>query len=1316
MRGCEERQPKGHQVLDVEPVHQANHEHDREAHRCQDGQKRPVRECTSTSFHIHPLPTSVCCNRGMGLLSGLVDAVNPSGKSIWNFAANTVDNAVDIGKGLGQLVGVGLRDLGTLATEGTDGDFATDDVVKALPSAIWTDIQDRYLDGDILDEMYERPVDFGLDALGVFGAASGAGLAGKALDKAGLAVLKKTGVAPSHTTRYTTARNVAEGDVVKSSIRGMEQGGQSLNSVVSPSGFRTVARVEPMGNTLRIYFDDGSWTDRPAHGPLQVRDETHFDSTLQALGQALGSRSPESALALSEAIGGFNPALVGAGDEAAGVLSSVALPLGRKGKDVTVTGLKDYVDTILETGKPGVHYGQADPARAIRETFLGGQHYIQDTPMRADRYRGRGKVLGDAETGALLHRAEQAAENMPDDVATAFGSMPFYEPGTPEFNLVWDWLLSEDPKALSYRAAIQDKLQQLTGPDGLLRLYRPGTALELMDVHERGKLGVEGVWDPDYAEMGMHDIAQMNQIATPTLDIFDLPPDRIMALGLTDNVEPHFLAPGNLWTPDGKPHIKGLLDTSRRSGLFRRFQEMRREEIAARAQRPLRDVEDVPPSSAHVSGADLNIAGIQQMLADLGLLDEAPPAQGGWFHGGANGAPDPDAPSFDPFLHVGDNDAIADDLAARLQVAGVRGEQEADLKLRTYLDRAIAANRLDNHRALDIHQRAMRRFRWVDEDANAAVPHNLGAVDRIPGPEALQAAVATGEITPEVAAARGTYLGGYTAPKLDELNQEGIAVEELLDQHGVMGGKHRITLPDDRRFFFKPGQTHEMGTMSGSKAEIMSRLGDIARPGTVAPVRAFDRQAFLDEKLRNAFSQNMDEGREATVQPWIEGAEPLEDFLRRGGVVTPDMVTQMLETTPLNALTGQWDIQSGNYMVRYVGPGQGPGGQDYVIIPIDQDLALDPSEMFAFSNMKDVALGNVTGQHAWNSLGQRNQRSMVVDQWPLNVGISRVNPDHIVPNRVYQAAVNLQSLGPEGIKDLMNSVFSRSVRMATPQAQNHAKQIVDTVAERLPYLPEYIEKVMKGRPDNIGTAFRERGSIELQMLLAPIAGAIGLATVFHSLTGDSEPGTIPHEQAGVVFDYLRDGANPDALFDAYKNGKISLTSKPFQRAIEKVEAMSDDEFMELMVPYALENGIDPNDMLDRKHNVRKNLIALIGDIKREKADITGIFAEMPTFVDTPDPRTGAIIRTEQALDFPQLDPEGVGPKDLTQVNPDDRWSQEQFAPLLEQMPADHLQAMKYLESQGIPKRHGMTLLRKKFPTMSPATMELFYDRIRKGEM
>ena len=248
---------------------------------------------------------------------------DPSGRSIAGFSQNIADNAVDMAKGLGSLAAVAARDTheAVLPGEQYAGGYQTDDVVKALPGAIVDDYKTRYgglMRGDF-DQLYEKPLDFGLDALGVYAAAKGAGVAGKALDKAGLAVLKNKGVVPpsyldefGETTRSTSSK-WAPGDQLEVGLsRGLHgRGGtkawrtvEAVEDVTDPAELSAYFGALPQAPVVRIRFDDGSEAlrlkssaapHRPRAGeggPHRPRAGEGGPHLLPTLGRVMGARLP----------------------------------------------------------------------------------------------------------------------------------------------------------------------------------------------------------------------------------------------------------------------------------------------------------------------------------------------------------------------------------------------------------------------------------------------------------------------------------------------------------------------------------------------------------------------------------------------------------------------------------------------------------------------------------------------------------------------------------------------------------------------------------------------------------------------------------------------------------------------------------------------------------------------------------------------------------------------------------------------------------------------------------------------------------------
>lgn len=329
----------------------------------------------------------------------------------------------------------------------------------------------------------------------------------------------------------------------------------------------------------------------------------------------------------------------------------------------------------------------------------------------------------------------------------------------------------------------------------------------------------------------------------------------------------------------------------------------------------------------------------------------------------------------------------------------------------------------------------------------------------------------------------------------------------------------------------------------------------------------------------------------------------------------------------------------------------------------------------------------------------------------LGSKLKEVDPAKIEPGVMHAAIDRLEAFGPENMKDLIRSIGVR--RGGQPEM---VAQAADIVAQRLPYLRDFMRKMQRIREDNVGQAFRERGTISAEMMRTLGVGAaagLGAWWLYDRLAGDDEPGTVSHEQKSVVADFLLDGKSSESLMNMWVDGQIPLTAEPFKRAIEAVEEMPDEEYLEMVTPAAYEQGIDPQEMLQRKHQVRETFLNAIAEAKTRKADTTGIYADVPTFQDIPDPVTGALIRQEVASDFPAMDPE---PRTVGMPGPDpnDSYVNDQMESIAGQMPDSPGEAIGWLLEQGFSKKHAMTLLRNRFGKMKTAHLELFLDQARKG--
>lgn len=122
--------------------------------------------------------------QGLGLVTQApqVSEYENTGSGIGGFIGNVFSDVGDVIGGVFQLIGQGASEIwhepvdvatefATLGFADTDVKVATPALVPHLLGAIATDIDDRYLDGDITREFYDHPLSFVFDALAVGGAA-----------------------------------------------------------------------------------------------------------------------------------------------------------------------------------------------------------------------------------------------------------------------------------------------------------------------------------------------------------------------------------------------------------------------------------------------------------------------------------------------------------------------------------------------------------------------------------------------------------------------------------------------------------------------------------------------------------------------------------------------------------------------------------------------------------------------------------------------------------------------------------------------------------------------------------------------------------------------------------------------------------------------------------------------------------------------------------------------------------------------------------------------------------------------------------------
>ena len=1059
-----------------------------------------------------------------GVASGVKDAFDPSGNDIAQFFTDQEEDPGDLTwqttkraglEGIQETAG-SLMDLGkTLFGDSQEalrqhaqsgspfispqsisgGDYMADDVAKQMPSAIVDDYARRYspfLEGDFTGVL-EEPTAFGLDALGVYGAAKGAGLAGKAYTAAG--------------------RKVA-----------------SMNPDLAARVATTVGRVNP-------------------------------NLSAQAL---LGAGTNMSMAKLGE------------------LTMGATFPLGRKGKDVTVDGLNEYVTKLFNKGKPGVSFQQNDLPSAIRMTTEGNAvrgtvPYFQNRPLRPHHNQGKGQLAHDADTEILRMAYEQQGDLMPEEIRQI--DPTWLSPGSDEYNAYWEWILSERPEAIQQQALMRNLHDMLrTGNQSeLVRGFLPHT---LDSWGEKEDIGAAISLDPWDAESRIARWNEVDPISTGVMDILDIPRGHITSIVDPYQRRINALRPGNLRTPkNGRPSLKGILSEARSGGPhgigdknLRRLREIehggqimeaKEWSLDALNQGPLGNaVGALAPQGVHIPTPPMNAgAPFGQVWGAHPTIDSGPPLDSWDMDNGAgsiqpgeadalgqlldliNGGQSPSTPSpTGPFVQYDNLDvarAVIQEIDPHRKLKGDELEAEFEKRIQRAMQEGDV---LDSWEAELIHRAAKPLFarNYVSEGINAPVPKNAGKAEHIPTKAFGESMIASGDITPTLATLRSHYMGGpYGTPKnlVDEINEalaDGTGeLEELADLGGVMGGKFRITLPDGRRYLYKPGQNQGGDHMGAASAELTSILGDIARPGLATPTRMAQRQEFAHPHLQNPLAaspghfwgQIMGANHEATLQPWLEGATDLEAFFEQGGKITPAIANQLLSTAPLNALGGQWDTQVGNYVLRYMGPGKGPNGGDYALFPIDQDLSFTSGDTgmdnFAFKNMADVASGKISGEKAWERLDGRLKGSMITERglgeddraWRVGGPLERqdpnrgfnldaINPDEINPQEVYVPAENIAAAAP-GIEDIIRGIFARATDSPL-QAQEIADNLAPKVAERARMLPDFMEKLFKGRPDEIGDAFRERGAADVGLLAALGGGTAGLGLLYQMLFGGDE--------------------------------------------------------------------------------------------------------------------------------------------------------------------------------------------------------------------
>ncbi|HET9672692.1 MAG TPA: hypothetical protein VFQ40_07570, partial [Actinomycetota bacterium] len=117
-----------------------------------------------------------------------VEQDDRTGSGLFGFLGNLGADVADLVGGVAGLIGTGLTELWdqptnvakeflTLGFADTPVQVATPAVIPALGEALVTDVKDRYLEGDIAEEMYDHPLSFLLDVTAVAG---GAGAAARA--------------------------------------------------------------------------------------------------------------------------------------------------------------------------------------------------------------------------------------------------------------------------------------------------------------------------------------------------------------------------------------------------------------------------------------------------------------------------------------------------------------------------------------------------------------------------------------------------------------------------------------------------------------------------------------------------------------------------------------------------------------------------------------------------------------------------------------------------------------------------------------------------------------------------------------------------------------------------------------------------------------------------------------------------------------------------------------------------------------------------------------------------------------------------------
>lgn len=378
-------------------------------------------------------------------------------------------------------------------------------------------------------------------------------------------------------------------------------------------------------------------------------------------------------------------------------------------------------------------------------------------------------------------------------------------------------------------------------------------------------------------------------------------------------------------------------------------------------------------------------------------------------------------------------------------------------------------------------------------DINADVPSQLagGSLSGVAGVAALAAqnrpsmmrALAAG-VPEDIAWARQVKMGApvYVPEAGEFVNPTQIANADI---PGVTESKYSLQGPEGEPYLLKPAQSQQ----GADVAELYSVLGDRIYPGRSIPVRAMRIADILDERRIPGNSKAVLPGMQgeqvtrASVQPWLPQSQTVQTY--PGKYPTGELFNQFLAQTPLNMWLGNWDVKGSNTLIRDTL--EGP-----VQFSIDHDLGLkrrpaQDVERIKMMAQRDPASPGWGDERTRMSQGFAEPPGSWGENWPGDVIADADEFAKVNPQSFYDAVEKIANLPPSEVRVLAEDALTGSMSF------DAARVFADRVVEVQKVLPDYLSRLMKSRPDDLGTLFRDFGAIDPQLLKALGAGAGGLA-------------------------------------------------------------------------------------------------------------------------------------------------------------------------------------------------------------------------------